>query len=1326
MAKMHLVGEPVNDAERRVLKTLEEGLPDDWHVVGNFWVQQRFRSYECDGIAFSPGGWAYLIETKGYTGQVVGNDQQWEVPSSAGDAPLYLPNPVSITQKKAQIVPGVLAREDRPLKRILVIPLVVLVTDEEPQLTGRCAESTVLLDGLIDAVTTDPRDYPQKLPVDAPARAAEILVRSERPIAPETVVGSWELREQVDAGLNWELWSARLRLGGEHTRPRRLKRYRLDPLATGEREREQRLRARQDLSALERLAGTEGAVPLVNDVDEIEQHLVVVTEWPAGPSLASLLDSGELSPHDAREAFLELARAVASVHKEGVVHRNLTPRCAHLLGDQRVVLTDFDYARLPAAAGVTDFIGPELDPRFAAPEVAESPSAADTSSDVWSLARIGLDLFAPGEDDRDVQLQKVPDEWRELFARALSSRPGDRPRDAELFHRELIGEGTLIEGFGFEGFRAMDEIENRWVVLPGAGGEGGIARVYRVYDTVTGHDYAAKFLKQELEGLVDPVEEFRQLAFLPEHPLVVKPDAVEVVNGFRREGRLYEYKNLFTRTRWIEGDRLDSLMGQLPRARCVELAADLADAAAHLQQNGVLHRDLKPQNVIVARDDQRPRVIDFNISARIDTAGTTDVGTAHYRPPDLEAGWGADADAYAISVVLSELLAGRRLGRELPDWLSAAELPGVLREILERGTASKRDQRFPDATALAEALRALPDHVFGLAAALGEPPSVPDEELARPNWNPYQYRLSSLFSQSTTTNAGTRGLDEFSSWAYVATRIDRELERDLAAGRLRLVVITGNAGDGKTAFIQMVERHLGERGSLRRREDGNGAVIEHDGGRLLTNWDGSQDEGARENEEVLREFFAPFAGDDPKPDPGETRVIAINEGRMRDFLEANRAEFSWLEQTVIALLLEQEVAGADWLRLVNLNLRSLTLRGSEGDSIVAQLLARFSDERLWEPCRGCVALDLCYANANASTLRDPVLGPRAAERIRQTLDVARLRRRLHITMRDLRSALAWIVVGGRNCTEIVQLAEEPDAEALLAGQLYNALFAASEHLDPPGHAPAAARDRLLRLLGTLDVARTASPADDARLWVDGAEAIRTGATDRRRPDTRLVEQIRSTIPRASDELVTERGRSLVRFVQACLRRKLFLERDDPAWVEMFPYTQLSEFQRQLSEGPEAADLAELVRAVSNSEGLFSDLFADRLAVRLVSDTDAAERTFVLHALSDFELRPRDDSGFSTYVEYAPDILRLVHRNYPAITLEVDLDLYETLMRIRRGFTPSKEELRGAWLNLGIFKEQLASLPSDSLLLGADDRVFHRIERVRGERAVRIGEGVAWR
>jgi hypothetical protein len=113
-------------------------------------------------------------------------------------------------------------------------------------------------------------------------------------------------------------------------------------------------------------------------------------------------------------------------------------------------------------------------------------------------------------------------------------------------------------------------------------------------------------------------------------------------------------------------------------------------------------------------------------------------------------------------------------------------------------------------------------------------------------------------------------------------------------------------------------------------------------------------------------------------------------------------------------------------------------------------------------------------------------------------------------------------------------------------------------------------------------------------------------------------------------------------------------------------------------------------------------------VRLVQDGDTAFRSYVIHPEKEFQLQPLDHSILATYVEYAPDSLRLRHRHHSDVWLDIDLDLFEALMRIRDGFTPSREDLRGTWLNLRVFKERLASIPRDSILLSKDDREFYRI------------------
>jgi serine/threonine protein kinase len=365
-------------------------------VVSNFWAEQGRRQFECDALVVSPNGWAYLVETKAWLGRIRGNNKQWELPAlSKGGSVSYRPNPVNQTHRNAQIVKDVLKADDPSLSRVFLAPLVCIVSEQRPELEGSCAEKVVLIDELVDRVKLDPRtDGGGKPPDDAPERVAAALERTTKDIAPPTVLGDWDLEELVDEGDDWEIWRAKARLGGQHAPDVRLKRYRLDSLATGDEAERQRERARRSLEALERLGQAEGALPLLGPPFEIDDAFVVVTAWPRGESLGYLIESGELDSEAADELFRELVRAVASIHAAGIVHRNITPDCSHVQPDGSIVLTDFDYARLPdhQTVGGT-VVGRGMNPEFAAPEVIEDPSRATPASDVFSVAKVGQRLF---------------------------------------------------------------------------------------------------------------------------------------------------------------------------------------------------------------------------------------------------------------------------------------------------------------------------------------------------------------------------------------------------------------------------------------------------------------------------------------------------------------------------------------------------------------------------------------------------------------------------------------------------------------------------------------------------------------------------------------------------------------------------------------------------------------------------------------------------------------------------------------------------------------------------------------------------------------------
>ena len=164
--------------------------------------------------------------------------------------------------------------------------------------------------------------------------------------------------------------------------------------------------------------------------------------------------------------------------------------------------------------------------------------------------------------------------------------------------------------------------------------------------------------------------------------------------------------------------------------------------------------------------------------------------------------------------------------------------------------------------------------------------TLESDEIGRTDYNPYVTRLLTLHSQARKNNSGTRGLDEIARLTYVETRLDQHLVPAIADGRFRLVVVTGNAGDGKTAFLQRVEdyfRSLGVQVDVL--PTTNGARWEHAGLQFRTNYDGSQDEGDLQSDDVLANFLGPFSGSSFSDfRSGQVRLIAINEGRLLDFL----------------------------------------------------------------------------------------------------------------------------------------------------------------------------------------------------------------------------------------------------------------------------------------------------------------------------------------------------------------------------------------------------------------------------------------------------------
>jgi serine/threonine protein kinase len=265
--------------------------------------------------------------------------------------------------------------------------------------------------------------------------------------------------------------------------------------------------------------------------------------------------------------------------------------------------------------------------------------------------------------------------------------------------------------------------------LHGVLGRGGMATVYRARHLGLDRDVALKILPPPAHGtssrdLARFEREARTAARL-DHP-----GCVRVVDfGACADGTRYLAMEL------LAGPTLRA--GIRAGARCrVETAAwiggALADALVHAHGKGVVHRDVKPENVMFARasDGWRVVLIDFGLSRLAGDAALTAhgalVGSPSYIAPERVTGGAGDgrSDVYAVGVILYELLTGSRpfvaptpaatarlhlTADPIPVEERAPELPPALAAVIRTAMARDPDQRFSDASALAAALRPFAD-----------------------------------------------------------------------------------------------------------------------------------------------------------------------------------------------------------------------------------------------------------------------------------------------------------------------------------------------------------------------------------------------------------------------------------------------------------------------------------------------------------------------------------------------------------------------------------------------------------------------------------------
>src|SRR6266849_3775260 len=647
---------------------------------------------------------------------------------------------------------------------------------------------------------------------------------------------------------------------------------------------------------------------------------------------------------------------------------------------------------------------------------------------------------------------------------------------------------------------------------------------------------------------------------------------------------------------YIPGPTLQQVEMEFPRPleRWWSFAQGLLSAVEALEEKQLLHRDIKPANIILHEADNRPVLIDFGFTIRQGTPGKA-AGTPLFLPPETfsastSSAFPLSCDRYAAGVVLFKSLFGY-MPFSITDGIRRNLIPleqfvdakmRRLAAVLLRAVSNDPSERPATVAQMRQELQTA-------LLAVEEPLQT---EALRELINVWVNEVRSLYRNSDIGNKNNRGLDSaFVRETYVPTALDEYLLPAIFELKPKVVFLCGNPGDGKTAFLEKVQQHLLEQQARIIQQDASGWECEWDGHLYRSCYDASESHQALSADQQLTEKLQELAGDN-KPVTNLTVLIAINDGRLADYFIRQQERFRWLSRQIDHARNASEVEELDvWV--IDLKKRAfVNLPDAEGDSVFRQVLQSLVAADKWKICEDCAARVVCPLRNNALALRKS----RVVGRLEFLFLLSHLRRQRHTTMRDLRSALAYLITGNKSCEQVHDARHGADAGASLINLAYS----------QSAFAPVEQHDELLADLMPFDPARFPHPHLDRFLHFHQT--------------ARDAEQ-RVLLFADKKDLIPQRFENETTWM-AAFKRRLYFDAGKPVataqdesslvvpkvrWLTLLPYQYSKRFMELLDERIDDEEMLELRKRLAlgilRSDGVIEEVPPGKLSVKVSSSIE---------------------------------------------------------------------------------------------------------------------------
>lgn len=263
------------------------------------------------------------------------------------------------------------------------------------------------------------------------------------------------------------------------------------------------------------------------------------------------------------------------------------------------------------------------------------------------------------------------------------------------------------------------KINDRYQIIKTLG-EGGMANVYLAHDIILDRNVAVKILRGDLANDDKFVRRFQREALSASS--LSHPNIVEVYDVGEDDGQYYIVME------YVEGKTLKQLLrkrGKLTITEVMDVMLQLTDGMAHAHDSYIIHRDIKPQNIMILENGMI-KITDFGIAMALNSSQLTQtnsvMGSVHYLPPEQANGKGATikSDIYSMGILMFELLTGsipykgenaveialKHLKESLPNIRNFIQsLPQSIENIIIKATAKNPKNRYSDAREMYEDIK---------------------------------------------------------------------------------------------------------------------------------------------------------------------------------------------------------------------------------------------------------------------------------------------------------------------------------------------------------------------------------------------------------------------------------------------------------------------------------------------------------------------------------------------------------------------------------------------------------------------------------------------